>query len=81
MPFRNRLPKRHTLRTRPYRIRSILYIRAVDIFVIVGEDRSPDTELRVGAVRGGFGGDGAGVEGFELKGGYIMGSASFGNVS
>lgn len=62
MAFRHCLPKGHSLRTGSYRVRGILYVRAVDVLVVVGEDGCADAELRVRTVRVGFGGDALAVE-------------------
>jgi hypothetical protein len=70
MPVRNRLPKRHSFRTRPYWVRCILNIRAVDILAIFSENRGSDAELGVRAVGCGFRVAAAGVQGVELGGGY-----------
>jgi hypothetical protein len=44
MTFRNRLAKRNPLRTCAYRVRCILDIRAINVFVVVSEDRRTDAE-------------------------------------
>ena len=80
MPLRNRLPKRYTLRTRSYRIRRILNVRAIDILAIFREYRGPDAELGVRAVGCGFRSEAAGVQGVELGCGYGICFACLGNV-
>jgi hypothetical protein len=80
MPLRNRLPKRNPLRTRPYRVASILYIRAIDELSIFRQDRSTNAETRIRAVSGGFGGGAACVQGRELGGGYGVRGAGLRDV-
>lgn len=80
MSLRDSLPERHALRTRPYRIRSILDVRTIDVLVVVCEDRSSDAELGVRTVSCGFGGGATSVEGVELGAGYIVGLAGFGDM-
>jgi hypothetical protein len=70
MPVRNSLPKCHALGTCPYRIRSILHVRAVNILAIFREYRGPDAELGVRAVCRRFGGRAPGVQSVELGCGY-----------
>lgn len=52
--FRDRLPKRHALSASPHWIRSILYIRAIDILSVVCEDRTPNPEIAVWTVGSGL---------------------------
>jgi hypothetical protein len=80
MPLRNRLPKRYTLRTRPYRVRRILNIRTIDILAVFRDYRGPNAELGVRAVCGSFGGRAAGVQSVELGGAQGIGFAGLGDV-
>jgi hypothetical protein len=78
MTLRNSLPKRYPLRTRPYRIRSILDVRSINIFVVVREDRCADAELRVGTISRCFGRDATGMKARELRRRYGIRFADFG---
>jgi hypothetical protein len=81
MPLCNSLPECYPLRTRSHRVRSILHVRAVNVLTVFGEYRGSNAELRVGAVRGSFGGRAAGVQSVELSCGYGIGFASLGDMS
>jgi hypothetical protein len=81
VPFRDSLPERDPLCTCSYRVRGVFDIRTTDILAVCREDCGADAEVRVWAVRHGFGNNAAGMQSMELSCCYVVRLGGLDDVS